>query len=197
MGRTCNRKIIFDRGLFRRRLIYIASATMMGDIPFKKSEPSIGTLCVGLPDAEDKTFIWLFRNICVHVRGMDTHANIEGFAKWVQAFAEKAVVADFRPRMPQIKSFSIAPQVVSIDGEFSTRCILAEADGADPSRYSFDYRFDEQALELVDEEENEATFAAFSPGETGISVQVFDRRTLLSNWTTALVEVKDEDEDEK
>ncbi len=185
------------KALARRHLIDIASATMMGDIPFKKIEPPIGTLCVGLPDAEDKTYIWFFRNICVHVRGMDTHANIEGFAKWVQSFAEKAVVEDFRPRMPQIESFTIAPQVVSIDGEFSMRCILAAA-AADPSRYSFDYRFDEHALELVDEEENEASFTAFSPGETGITVQIVDHRTLLSNWTTARVkveaEVKDEDE---
>ena len=129
---------------------------------------------------------------------MDTHANVEGFAKWVRSFAEKAGVVDFRPRMPQIESFSIAPQIVSIDGEFSTRCILAEADAADPSRYSFDYRFDEHALELEDEEGNETTFVALSPGETGISVQVVDRRTLLVNWMSAIVkveaEVKDEDE---
>ena len=174
----------------RQQLIDIATATMMMEIPFKKSAHPIGTLSVTVPGAEDGIYIWIFRNICFYARGIDTNADIEAFAGWIQLIAESGVVEDLHSHLPRIKSVKIDPPVVNVDGAFSVQGILDAGSNLDVTRYSFDFRHDEQALGLEDDEANVARFTARMSGDANITVHVVDRKTLLSNWLTAVVKVE-------
>lgn len=120
----------------------------MMEIHFKKSDCPIGALSVTIPGAEDKTYIWFFRNIYFYVRGMDTDVDIEAFARRIQLIAESGVVEELHSHLPRIEKIEIVSPVVNAHKEFLVRWILDADDAFDPERYCFDFRYNEQALTL-------------------------------------------------
>jgi len=176
-------------GPARQKLLDIASTTMMMDIPFKKSPKQIGTLSVTLPGAKDGFYVWIFRNTCFYVRGIDTVADVETFAEWVQSIAASGVVDDLNGHLPPVKSVAVDPPVVHVGEGFSVKAVLDAGENVDETRYVFDFQSDEQLLELEDAEENVARFVARMSGDADIVVHVVDQKTLLSNWLTGAVKV--------
>lgn len=173
-----------------QRLIEIASATTMMTIPFKKCLRPIGTLSVYISAAENQTYIWIFNNVCFYVRGIDTGADIEAFANWIQSFAQKGAVEDLNSQKPQIDSIHVNPQSIYVNDIFSVRVDLAEVNQEKTIHYLYDFNFDEQILELTDDDLNKATFKAMISGDTNISVHVADRKTLLSDFQTIVVKIE-------
>ncbi|ETR65716.1 MAG: hypothetical protein OMM_05945 [Candidatus Magnetoglobus multicellularis str. Araruama] len=172
-----------------QRLIEIASATMT-TIPFKKCLRPIGTLSVYISAAENQTYIWIFNNVCFYVRGIDTGADIEAFANWIQSFAQKGVVEDLNSQKPQIDSIHVNPQSIYVNDIFSVRVDIDEVNQEKTIHYLYDFNFDEQILELTDDDLNKATFKAMISGDTNISVHVADRKTLLSDFQTVVVKIE-------
>lgn len=174
----------------RQKLIDIASATTMLEIPYKKSARPIGTLSVNTPGDQGGIYIWVFRNICFRLDGRETNENIEVFARGIQTIAEKGEVKDLASHFPQIESVEVYPPAAKVDSTFSVRTILDAGIDFDINRYSFEFRYDEENLALEYDEGNAATFTALRAGTAKITVHVVDRNTLLSNWQTAIIKVE-------
>jgi hypothetical protein len=173
----------------RERLLGIATSTMMTEIPFKRTDPTIGALSVNVPSDKGGDFVWIFRNTCFHVRGIDTGNDVEAFARWIQSIAESGVVEDLGPHLPPLARVEADPATVKVDGTVTVKGTLSG--GTETDRYSVDFHFDEEVLEMDEEDAATAKFTALAPGETKVTVHVVDRETLLSKQGAAVIKVEE------
>ena len=169
----------------RQFLLDTATQTTRMDIPYAKGPAGLGTLSVINSAAGAPSLIWCYRNVCFHVRGIDTQANVRDLATWLQSQAEAKVVDQVAQHLP-------APQAINVSSRKSPVGAAVDLEvvppAPDPDRYLLHLAYDKQMVDITSVNGLKLTLSGLRPGRTSITMCLFDRATVLSSEQKADLE---------
>jgi len=165
----------------REHFLSITSATMMMQIPYIKTDTKIGALSVKSPEPNAQTFIWIYHNLCFHLRGFDTDIKMEYLAKEIQEIAKAGLVDDLSQHINFVEKISIAPKKIAIQDIFQIKPILSEEAAKYPENYMLDFQRDMEIIDIFRQEDNHVFFKALKEGKTQIMLKVINKVNLLSS----------------
>ncbi len=168
-----------------------ATTTMMSESPYDNTDSLIGNLSVYVESEDLTSYLWIYQNVLFQIEGMFTTADIEGFSRWLQTKAEESLVDDLLVRLPPLDFIKIEPsEELKINDSFSIQAIQNESSNGYDSAYTFDYKHEPfEALELLSENGNTATYRATEAGPVDIKIHIIDPKTLLSRLELFSIDV--------
>ncbi len=174
----------------KERLLKLATATSMGNIPFRKSPENPGHLCVTADIRGRKKVICVFHNICFLVEAHDSAADVLPVLRRLYAVAQNHVVDNLSDYVPKIEKISVSPPSQKIKiGEDVNMDIIPAQNPASNLLLVFLIEGDSLIFEheeFYSEETNKGSlrFRGKSPGGT----RVFP---ILANWQTLLCSTRE------
>lgn len=158
-------------------------ATTLPTIGFQPAYPDLGTLCVGESRADDETLMWLYRNVLFEVTSFSSNLDIEGLARWLQAWAEQHLVEPLARALPPVGRLELSAQHVHVGQQVHAQLVADGREGtfAEPACYEVDG----PTLIVLDGANIEARRAGQGP----VRAVRFDAATLLQGASTALIHV--------
>jgi len=176
----------------KERLLKIAAATTMDNIPFSKSPENTGHLCVTADSHEREKVICVFHNICFLVEAHDSTADVLHVLRRLCAVARNNIVDNLSDYVPKIEKVPVSPpsKKIKIGEEVNMDIISA------PGRYRASNLFlvflmEGDSLvfeyeEFYSEETNKGSlrFRGKSHGVTGVF-------PILANWQTLLCSTRE------
>jgi len=160
-------------------LLVRATENMMLDAPFVKGPIELGTLAVSMPSGTPPNLIWVFRNVCFDVRGIDTQVDIISIAQWLQSFADEGVVASEAVALPSPRELYVSSYQVEVGVPIEIHMQITAP--ADEARYMVDLEFDRRALEVVSQERLLVQVRGRTDGYTVVDFHLIDMATLLDD----------------
>ena len=161
-----------------RRLLDIASNTMMVDIPFQKSRKKLGDLAVVSKGERVNAVLWVYSNVCIYIERNDSDFDILSLAGALQSIMERHLITPLREHLPKIKRIELSsPQVKLGQPVFIT--IVPEPD-SEPKRLMIDFDMSGNSLGAVSQDDLVLEFVAEEPGDSTVTIGIVDQYNLLS-----------------
>lgn len=174
-----------------RRLVDIATNTMMMDIPYQPRSGLVGDLALTLGDGVPGWIAWVFANLCVRVETTNSDLDVFELAQAIQAFADRHVVPEVALHLPRVLGVAVVPTKPRVGERVTVRVVPAP--DSDFSRFEAEFDIEGTSLSATAQDGLIFAFEAVAPGPTTLTVGVVDRETLLTDGRTSTIEVKDDD----
>ncbi len=165
-----------------------AAATSAPEIPYQRSGLELGQLAVETVGPFKQEILWIFHNVVFHLRAIASEINLKPIAGRFQELAAAAnKTDDLNTKRPPVAGVALARGRV---GQQLRVPILLEPPADLLQRYQAAVRTEGNAIDFVGFDGNEALFNLLAVGADHLTIDVTDRRTLLSNRIEVQVEVE-------
>lgn len=161
----------------REFLLSRASENMMVDVPYAKGPPGLGTFAISSPNPKSPSLIWVYRNICFHLRVIDSHLDILPIARWLQSVAQASTGPGEKANMSADTQLEVSARHAPV-GE---PIVIRLQDPSDEGRYFIELEYDNRTIEVLSQERIAVTLKGLLPGTVDLIVRVIDKETLLSS----------------
>ncbi len=174
------------------RMIMKATATTTMFCPYGPASESVGDFAaMSLNERIKDSIMWIYYNVLVEIDASDNRYNVLPMAKSMQAFMEKHVSTEIDKHLPRVERIEVNPPRVGVGKKFQVKLYLPEDPASSDWMIDIDESLDKPGyLNYVTRDGLTATFIGKKPGQGLISVQVLDKKTLLSPVLEISVEIE-------
>lgn len=165
-----------------------ASATSAPEIPFRRSQLSLGQLAVETDGPMIRELLWLLHNLVFFLRAINTGIDLEEVAHRVQQnTVTSGEIHDLAASSPKVAP--VAPATGTV-GQLLRIPILLKPPSELLQHYEVAVRTKGNAIDFISIEGNYALFELQKAGIDSFTIDVIDRQTMLNRRIEAEVEVK-------